>query len=266
MSVEDIQTTPIPIISEETPTTMGSNQTSPEKPQLFPAIEFKPTNDEEDSATESLAATETETHEDTYRSDNSDSGFSVDVSQSSTSSSPPRKPNLKRKLEDSFDSAPEAKKKRRILFDSVTVFYFPRTQGFTCVPSQGGSTLGMAPRHTHVRKFTVSEHANEQRRLHKQVLMQLRSEGGAVGAKSAAGSSSDDSESEEELSDTSETELDLESYNFLQPVPTRQRRMLLRAAGVRKIEPEEKDECRDIRTSREFCGCSCKGWFVDSSR
>lgn len=28
------------------------------------------------------------------------------------------------------------KKKRSITFDGVTVFYFPRTQGFTCVPSQ----------------------------------------------------------------------------------------------------------------------------------
>jgi hypothetical protein len=29
-----------------------------------------------------------------------------------------------------------AKKKRNIQFDAVTVYYFPRAQGFTCVPSQ----------------------------------------------------------------------------------------------------------------------------------
>ncbi|KAL1123851.1 hypothetical protein AAG570_001622 [Ranatra chinensis] len=46
----------------------------------------------------------------------------------------------------------------------------------------------------------------------------------------------------------------------MQPVPTRQRRALLRAAGVHKIDSVEKDECRDIRTSREFCGCACKGF------
>ena len=34
------------------------------------------------------------------------------------------------------------KKKRRISFSGVTVYYFRRKQGFTCVPSQGGSTLG----------------------------------------------------------------------------------------------------------------------------
>ena len=32
--------------------------------------------------------------------------------------------------------------KRRVAFNTVTVFYFERSQGFSCVPSQGGSTLG----------------------------------------------------------------------------------------------------------------------------
>lgn len=73
-------------------------------------------------------------------------------------------------------------------------------------------------------------------------------------------SSSDDSDSEDDISDASESELDLENYYFLQPVPTRQRRALLRAAGVRKIDSLEKDECRTIRSSREFCGCGCKGY------
>jgi hypothetical protein len=51
-----------------------------------------------------------------------------------------------------------------------------------------------------------------------------------------------------------------QSFQRLQPVPTRQRRVMLRAAGVHKIDSIEKDECRDIRTSREFCGCACKGY------
>ncbi|ESO03473.1 hypothetical protein HELRODRAFT_173775 [Helobdella robusta] len=34
------------------------------------------------------------------------------------------------------------KNNRRVTFKGVTVFYFQRKQGFTCVPSQGGSTLG----------------------------------------------------------------------------------------------------------------------------
>lgn len=158
---------------------------------------------------------------------------------------------------DSPEGLPKKKRKEGIKFDNVTVYYFPRTQGFTCVPSQGGSTLGMEREHTHMQKFSLAEHASEQRRLHRQILQQLKSERHSL--QGAALSSSEESDTEEEASDISESELDLDSYYFLQPVPTRQRRALLRAAGVRKIEGYEKDECRDIRTSREFCGCACKG-------
>lgn len=170
----------------------------------------------------------------------------------------PVKSNLKRKRNDEHVDKPLMKKKKHsIKFDSVTVYYFPRAQGFSCVPSQGGSTLGMEFEHSHVQKFSLAEHALEQRRLHRQILQQLKSERHSLQGVSL--SSSEDSDTEEEASDISESELDLDSYYFLQPVPTRQRRALLRAAGVRKIEGYEKDECRDIRTSREFCGCACKG-------
>lgn len=170
----------------------------------------------------------------------------------------PLKSSLKRKCDDETIEEPQQKRiKHNIQFDNVTVFYFPRSQGFSCVPSQGGSTLGMEWTHSHIQKFTLAEHALEQRRLHRQVLQQLKSERHTLQGVSL--SSSEDSDTEEETSDISESELDLDSYYFLQPVPTRQRRALLRAAGVRKIEGYEKDECRDIRTSREFCGCACKG-------
>lgn len=170
----------------------------------------------------------------------------------------PLRSSLKRKLDDDENIEPQPKKRKdSIKFDNVTVYYFPRAQGFTCVPSQGGSTLGMEWEHTHIQNFTLPEHALEQRRLHRQILQQLKSERQSM--QGASLSSSEDSDTEEEASDISESELDLDSYYFLQPIPTRQRRALLRAAGVRKIEGYEKDECRDIRTSREFCGCSCKG-------
>ncbi|XP_072936982.1 uncharacterized protein Axud1 [Epargyreus clarus] len=171
--------------------------------------------------------------------------------------SKPLRSSLKRKCDDESDTPHAKKKKEKIQFDNVTVFYFPRAQGFSCVPSQGGSTLGMEWVHTHTQNFTLVEHALEQRRLHRQILQQLKSERHSM--QGVVLSSSEDSDTEEEASDISESELDLDSYYFLQPVPTRQRRALLRAAGVRKIEGYEKDECRDIRTSREFCGCACKG-------
>lgn len=55
----------------------------------------------------------------------------------------PAKSNLKRRLIDCMESDESQgnvdeplKKKRNIHFDAVTVYYFPRAQGFTCVPSQ----------------------------------------------------------------------------------------------------------------------------------
>ncbi|KAJ8670542.1 hypothetical protein QAD02_001801 [Eretmocerus hayati] len=273
----------------------------------------------------------------------------------------PIKSSLKRRLAtdclDDVDDQPGAKKlnadeesskkRRNIQFDAVTVYYFPRAQGFTCVPSQGGSTLGMSATHTHAERFSLSEHAAEQRRLHRARLAQLRSERAENALKAAMAASSasqqlqlgasptptaqsqqhqDDGETEtpavtsaeevtatagaddgsieasaeveegqldvsaalqsmscavgevgigegsssEEPSDDTDDddedpsdegdELDIDSYYFLQPVPTWQRRALLRAAGVRRIDTLEKDECRNIRASREHCGCSCKGY------
>lgn len=76
----------------------------------------------------------------------------------------------------------------------------------------------------------------------------------------SSSSSSDESKSEDEISENSLSEGDSEAYGFLQPVTARQRRALLKAAGVRKIDTTEKDECRQLRTSREVCGCKCRGY------
>lgn len=72
----------------------------------------------------------------------------------------------------------------------------------------------MASQHAHVQQFSLLEHAVEQRRHHRQMLMQIRSE--RLNAQGVAASSSDTSDSEEEPSDASESELDLDSYYFLQ--------------------------------------------------
>jgi len=42
----------------------------------------------------------------------------------------------------SGDTPARKKPRRSVIFEKVDVFYFPRTQGFACVPSQGGTTLG----------------------------------------------------------------------------------------------------------------------------
>ncbi|KAK4325616.1 hypothetical protein Pmani_003823 [Petrolisthes manimaculis] len=172
-----------------------------------------------------------------------------------------RRSSLKRKASEEPEESKPAKCKRGIQFEGVTVFYFPRSQGFTCVPSQGGSSLGMSRRHSHIRQFSLAEHAVEQRRAHREYLMRLRQQRTARehGESSSRGSSSEDSEeNSEEPSDLSDSELDADSYYFLQPLPIRQRRALLRQAGICHIEGLEKEECKDIRMSREMCGCQCK--------
>ncbi|CAI9718051.1 Hypothetical predicted protein [Octopus vulgaris] len=154
-------------------------------------------------------------------------------------------------------SEPRSKRqKKSVNFDKVTVFYFPRTQGFTCVPSEGGSTLGMSGNHSYVEDFTLPGYAKEQKRIHKLILKEQQQNGKIIPPSRVAflRSVEEDSDSASE----SESDIEVDEYFFLQPVPIRQRRLMLRAAGVRKINSQERDECRQIRQSREICGCQCK--------
>ncbi|CAD7085589.1 unnamed protein product [Hermetia illucens] len=195
------------------------------------------------------------------RSDGSDSGLGSETStlQSANTSAvvdspvckpPPAKSNLKRRLDSLSEVSSNKRPKRSINFNGVKVYYFPRVQGFGCIPSQGGCTLGMAAHHVQSRAFTLAEHTAEQRRMHKQQMQEVN----------PRSSSSDETDSDEEISEASGSDLDADASGFLQPVPARQRRAILKAAGIRKIDPTEKDECRAIRSSREFCGCSCRGY------
>ena len=65
------------------------------------------------------------------------------------------------------------------------------------------------------------------------------------------------------LEDVSDEDLDVDAVEvddcfFLQPLPTKRRRALLRASGVARIDAREKAELRAIRLSREECGCDCR--------
>lgn len=59
-------------------------------------------------------------------------------------------------------------KKSNVDFDRVTVFYFPRCQGFTSVPSRGGCTLGMVSKHSSSRQFTLAEFSKEQETVRRE--------------------------------------------------------------------------------------------------
>ena len=58
----------------------------------------------------------------------------------------------------------EPEKRRRVEFQDVTIYRFARRQGYVCVPSQGGNTLGMEDQHYGVEVVTVDEHAADRRR------------------------------------------------------------------------------------------------------
>ncbi|XP_048190859.1 cysteine/serine-rich nuclear protein 1 [Perognathus longimembris pacificus] len=164
------------------------------------------------------------------------------------------------------------KRTGRVAFDGVTVFYFPRCQGFTSVPSRGGCTLGMASRHHASRRFSLAEFTHEQARVRREKLRQrLREEKLEAQRQklSAAGASSEEGSNPQPAPDAvDEAWLEealaaavaggrLEEEVFLQAHPARRRRALLRAAGVRRIDREEKRELRALRRAREDCGCRC---------
>lgn len=149
------------------------------------------------------------------------------------------------------------KKSKSVKFEGVNVYYFPRSQGFTCIPSEGGSTLGMADKHIFTENFTLSEYAKEQKRIHRLYLEEQRQRGKLIEGleQRLAEMESEDYHTD----DDSDWDLDdLDDYYFLQPMSIRQRRILLRTAGVKKIDNTEKDLCKEIRISREACGCDCK--------
>jgi hypothetical protein len=72
----------------------------------------------------------------------------------------------------------------------------------------------------------------------------------------------DDDETYSDYSDISDSELESDSYIFLQPLDVKLRRSLLRASGVCRIDPLEKKECKRIRDSRERSGCKCVGQCI----
>ncbi|XP_028662203.1 cysteine/serine-rich nuclear protein 3 isoform X2 [Erpetoichthys calabaricus] len=155
---------------------------------------------------------------------------------------------------------------RNVHFENVTVYYFTRRQGFTSVPSQGGSTLGMSNRHNCVRQYTLGEFAVEQERIHREMLRDHLKEEKLNSIKLKL-TKNGTVESEEAniltVDDISDDDIDLDNtevdeYFFLQPLTTKKRRALLRASGVKKIDVEEKHELRAIRVSREECGCDCR--------
>ncbi|XP_047444941.1 cysteine/serine-rich nuclear protein 2-like [Mugil cephalus] len=162
------------------------------------------------------------------------------------------------------------KRQSNVRFDQVTVFSFQRCQGFISVPSRGGATLGMVRRHSALQRYTVAEHALEQRhRRRERLRKRLRAErlealkhklitSGAIGQRDADRLTVDqvpDDDTDVHISDT-----EPEDGGFVQPYSSKQRQALLQSAGVKSIDREEKRQLHALRLSREACGCDCQGF------
>ena len=139
----------------------------------------------------------------------------------------------------------EPEKRRRVEFQDVTIYRFARRQGYVCVPSQGGNTLGMEDQHYGVEVVTVDEHAADRRRESREA--ELEGVEGEVEA---------EEEEEEEGEDFT---------SILLPVDSKERRVVLRRAGTQDIDTREKEECREVRASRQACGCTCALYCLPDS-
>eukprot|EP00061_Rhincodon_typus_P018984 g48395.t1 len=146
-------------------------------------------------------------------------------------------------------------RKNNVQFDRVVVFYFARCQGFTSVPSQGGCTLGMANKHSSCRQYTLAEFAKEQELIRWKKIKELLKEQKLDSLRlQLTKNGTADSEQADQLTvddildeDIDVSEVELDSSFFPQPYPAKKRHMLLKAAGVKKIDREEKRELNAIR-------------------
>merc|ERR1719150_1718953 len=135
------------------------------------------------------------------------------------------------------DGSEESKKRRRGAFDQVKVFRFRRRQGYVCVPSQGGNTLGMEDSHYGMEVMSVAEHASLRRR-----------EALAAEASEAGPSASHNTEGELAIGSgldqrTGASDVDEDFTSILLPVDSKERRVVLRRVGVSEIDVSEKEQC-----------------------
>ncbi|KAK7945107.1 hypothetical protein WMY93_000835 [Mugilogobius chulae] len=133
----------------------------------------------------------------------------------------------------------------------------------------------MTRRHTEVQTFTIVEHALDQRQRRRELLRERRRQerfheikqklisSGAINEKEAEALTIDQVPIEETYININSAVLD--GGGFLQPYSSKQRQAILLAAGVKRIDKEEKRHLHALRLSRETCGCDCQGFCEPES-
>ncbi|TKR92950.1 hypothetical protein L596_007499 [Steinernema carpocapsae] len=200
----------------------------------------------------------------------------------------PRKRNVVPRAEPERVSKRLKSNRKKVQFDGVKVYFFERTQGFSVVPSVGGTSLGMGDLHHSDMHFTLAEHRrfsqqeNEIKTMERMLAMkseiQKRLERSKPGSSEIAQSGPSSSqventemktESDEELealgaqygideSDMDEDEVIFpdDEYCF-QPWGSTARKLIFKSQGI-PIDESDKLENKTIRASRATCGCSCR--------
>nr|XP_037268002.1 cysteine/serine-rich nuclear protein 1-like [Rhipicephalus microplus] len=147
---------------------------------------------------------------------------------------------------------------KTVTFDKVTVYEFPRAQGFASVPTEGGMTLGLGFRHVEEYSVLIRQHVDQPR------LRFGAEQSGDITAvqavlKDGMTSSYPTPCHSDEPKEVAVERNSQDGQQQLKPLPWHCRRKLLLDSGVRKIDSSEAKECRYIRASRKRCGCECQG-------
>nr|AGT20521.1 AXIN1 up-regulated 1 [Clarias batrachus] len=167
----------------------------------------------------------------------------------------------------------KTKRPRRgnVQFDQVTVFFFPRGARVSPAYLAGADARWECCRgiaRSADTLWPLAEFAIEQRHLRREKIKNRMKEEKLEALKQKlTKNGTQESEEADQLTvdDIPEEEIDLSGVNldsgsFLHPYPSKRRHAILKAAGVKKIDKEEKRQLHELRMSREDCGCNCQGF------
>ncbi|XP_075539934.1 cysteine/serine-rich nuclear protein 1-like [Dermacentor variabilis] len=144
---------------------------------------------------------------------------------------------------------------KTVSFGKVTIYEFPRVQGFASVPTEGGMTLGMDFRHTEEYTCSLGRYTDQPCRPTSEFMSSetcLSYCGKATPPVSAAMGCNREIPQKATGWDEGRN-----GRQQLEPLQWRRRRQLLRASGVQNLDSSESEACRAIRRSRGRCGCHC---------
>ncbi|XP_070386219.1 cysteine/serine-rich nuclear protein 1-like [Dermacentor albipictus] len=157
------------------------------------------------------------------------------------------------------DGSPGGRPQRRppktVSFGKITIYEFPRVQGFASVPGEGGMTLGMDFRHTEEYTCILGRYADQPCRSPGEFMSSETSLsycGNATPPVSASMGCNRGMPQKATGWDEGRN-----GRQQLEPLQWRRRRQLLHASGVRNLDSSESEACRAIRKSRGRCGCHC---------